>query len=67
MKPMRELLREIISKNGGKRRFPKSGDRLMLAILADMAGKGELAPLGETDDEVVYGLPFQPDGETAEQ
>ena len=55
-----DVLREAIRRNGGRRGFPKSGDGLMLAILADMAKRGELVRGGETDAEIVYCLPDAP-------
>ena len=53
----RAILRETIRKNGGRRGFSKTGDGLMRAILSDMAAEGELVRVGETEGEVIYGLP----------
>ena len=64
MKYMETMLLDVIHKGGGRRDFPKSGDGLMLAILARMARRGELVWLGETDDALCYGLPQEPPVET---
>ena len=60
MSGVRALLRETIPMNAGRRDFPKSGDGFMLAILADMARRGELVLVGETGDRLTYGLPPAP-------
>ena len=52
----RETLRETIRINGGRRAFKKTGNALLLSLLADMAAQGELVKVGETNDGIIYSV-----------